>query len=87
MNETKTKQHTLFGETIRPNVSELIIKDTDEKEKYLIEEVKNKVILGDAFKVLRKIDDEVFDMVFIDPPYFLQLPNKELWGAPLLVYN
>ncbi|MCS7249641.1 MAG: RsmD family RNA methyltransferase [candidate division WOR-3 bacterium] len=57
---------------------ELVIVDIEEKSKYPIEEIKNKVILGDAFKVLKKIDDEVFDMIFIDPPYFLQLPNKEL---------
>lgn len=54
------------------------MKDTAEKQRYSLEEVRNKVILGDAFKVLQKIDDESVDMVFIDPPYFLQLPNKEL---------
>ena len=71
MDETKINQHTLFGETMRTNrFNELVIKDSDEKEKYLIEEIKNKVIWGDAFKVLKKIDNEVFDMVFIDPPYF-----------------
>ncbi|MGB9706829.1 MAG: hypothetical protein ACPLXP_02020 [Microgenomates group bacterium] len=55
-----------------------IIKDTEQKREYSVEEIKNKVILGDAFSVLKKIEGEVFDMVFIDPPYFLQLPNKEL---------
>jgi len=55
------------------------LKDTIEKQKYSIEEVKYKIILGDAVKVMQKIDDESVDMVFIDPPYFLQLPNnKEL---------
>lgn len=54
----------------------LIIKDQDEKDKYSINEIKNKIILGDAFKVLKKIDNEVFDMIFVDPPYFLQLPNN-----------
>lgn len=57
-------------------MDKLIIKDDDKREKYSIDEIKNKVILGDAFKVLKKIDDEVFDMVFVDPPYFLQLPNN-----------
>lgn len=55
----------------------MLIKDTDKKLKYSLEEIKNKIILGDAFKVLKKID-KVFDMVFIDPPYFLQLTNKKL---------
>jgi len=58
--------------------SNFVIEDTDAKIKYSNEEVKNKVILGDIFKVLNKIEDENFDMVFIDPPYFLKLPNKEL---------
>jgi len=64
-----------------------LIKDTEEKRKYFLNEIKNKVILGDAFKVLEKIDDKVFDMVFIDPPYFLQLPNKQLrrWTAKTVV--
>jgi len=66
---------------------ELVIEDKEEKQKYLLDEVRNKVILGDAFKVLRKLDDECVDMVFIDPPYFLQLPNKELkrWKVKTVV--
>ncbi|MEO0139717.1 MAG: DNA methyltransferase [candidate division WOR-3 bacterium] len=65
----------------------LVVYDKEEKQKYLLDEIKNKVILGDAFKVLKKIDDEVFDMVFIDPPYFLQLPKKELrrWKVKTVV--
>ena len=64
---------------IQTIMNNLVLKDTTEKQKYSIEEVRNKIILGDAFKVLQKIDDESVDMVFIDPPYFLQLPNnKEL---------
>ena len=60
-------------------MNNLVIKDSVEKQKYVMEEIKNKIILGDAFKVLRKMDPESVDMVFIDPPYFLQLPNnKEL---------
>jgi DNA modification methylase len=65
----------------------LVIGDKEEKQKYLLGEITNKVILGDTFKVLKKIDDEVFDIVFIDPPYFLQLPNKELrrWTVKTVV--
>ncbi|MHA1238192.1 MAG: DNA-methyltransferase [Candidatus Odinarchaeia archaeon] len=55
-----------------------VIEDSKEKVKYTVDEVRNKVILGDAFTVLRKIDSETFDMVFIDPPYFLQTPKKIL---------
>jgi DNA modification methylase len=65
----------------------LVIEDREEAKNYQISEIKNKVILGDTFRVLEKIDNEVFDMVFIDPPYFLQLPNKELrrWTVKTVV--
>jgi DNA modification methylase len=65
----------------------MVIEDRKEKERYQIEEIKNKVIWGDTFEVLKKMDDEVFDMVFIDPPYFLQLPSKELrrWTVKTVV--
>lgn len=84
----KSNQKTLF-EILKANsdIEELVIKDTEEKRRYLVEEIRNKVILGDALKVLKKIDSETFDMVFIDPPYFLQLPNKELrrWTVKTIV--
>ncbi len=88
MNEIKSNQETLFKTSgASEDIEKLLIKDTEEKEKYSIEEIKNKIILGDAVKVLKKIDDEVFDMVFIDPPYFLQLPNKKLirWTVKTVV--
>ncbi|MGC9000791.1 DNA-methyltransferase, partial [Caldisericum sp.] len=64
-----------------------IVEDKEEREQYQLEEIKNKVILGDTFKVLKKIDKEIADMVFVDPPYFLQLPNKELkrWNVKTTV--
>jgi DNA modification methylase len=77
---------SLFKEKLELK-NELLIEDTSSKQKYSLEEIKNKVILGDAFKVLSKIEKEIFDMVFIDPPYFLQLSNKELrrWIAKTVV--
>ena len=56
----------------------MVINDKEEKKKYKIEEIRNKIILGNALEVLEKIPDESVDMVFVDPPYFLQLPNKKL---------
>lgn len=56
----------------------MLIEDREEVQRYSVEVMKNKVILGDSLKVLRKMDDEIFDMVFIDPPYYLQLPKKDL---------
>ncbi len=81
-------QEVLFNQEIsQEKVKSLVIEDKVEKEKYEIDQIKNKVILGDTLKVLNKIDDEVFDMVFVDPPYFLQLPNKELkrWKVKTVV--
>ena len=85
MNELKINQRTLFDEEIESD--ELVVKFSNGREKYSIEEIKNKVIWGDAFKVLEKIDDESFDMVFVDPPYFLQLPKKDLkrWRVKSIV--
>jgi len=64
-----------------------VISDYSEKQTYTKEEVLNSVILGDTLKVLKKLPKETFDMVFIDPPYFLQLPKKELkrWGVKTVV--
>ncbi|OYT41838.1 DNA modification methylase [Candidatus Pacearchaeota archaeon ex4484_26] len=59
-------------------MNNLVINDKEEKKKYKIEEIRNKIILGNALEVLEKIPDESVDMVFVDPPYFLQLPNKKL---------
>lgn len=69
------------------SVENIVIKDEENKTRYERSEIINKVILGDAFKVLKKIDSEFFDMVFIDPPYFLQLPNKTLrrWNVKTIV--
>jgi DNA modification methylase len=78
MNKDETIQSELFENRSGDNAIKLVIEDRNEIEKYQLDEIKNKVILGDTFKVLKKIDDECIDMVFMDPPYFLQLPNKEL---------
>jgi DNA modification methylase len=65
----------------------LVIRDSENILFYSIEDIKNKVIQGDAFKVLKKIPKESFDMVFIDPPYFLQLGKKKLkrWNVKTTV--
>ncbi|MCX8174102.1 MAG: hypothetical protein N3F63_05825, partial [Thermoplasmata archaeon] len=77
MAETEGMKHHIHdnGESLGTN---LVIEDSDAIQRYALDEIKNKVLHGDVFKVLRKIDDETFDMVFIDPPYYLQLPKKEL---------
>ena len=55
-----------------------VIYNSQDKLLYKAEEIRNKIILGDALNVLKKIESNLFDMVFIDPPYFLQLQKKKL---------
>lgn len=46
--------------------------------RYPLRKAMDRIIQGDALKVLDKLPPESVDMVFIDPPYFLQLPRKRL---------
>lgn len=64
-----------------------VIEDRDEVTQYPLQSVLNRVVLGDALRVLPKLEAECVDMVFIDPPYFLQLPRKELkrWAVKTVV--
>ena len=52
--------------------------DGEEQKEYSMEKVENGVIQGDALQVMPKLPAESVDLVFIDPPYFLQLPPREL---------
>jgi len=36
----------------------------------------NKIIKGDCLKVLRKIDSETIDLIYLDPPFFSQKKHK-----------
>jgi DNA modification methylase len=68
-------------------LNDLVIKISEEVPLYRAEDIKNKVIQVGDFRVLRKILQETFDMVFIDPPYFLRLSKKELkrWSVKTTV--
>ena len=59
-------------------ISEMVVEDKKNVANYSIDEIRNKIIHGDALEVLKKIPDESVDLVFMDPPYFLQLPKKQL---------
>ena len=49
MNETKSMQKILFkNDAYLNNSMNLVIEDEEEKQKYSLEEIKNKVILGDT---------------------------------------
>jgi DNA modification methylase len=69
----KGKQSLLYED-----ISDLVLRDVPDKTSYSIDEIRNKVVVGDTFKIMKKMPDESVDMVFIDPPYFLQLPKKKL---------
>jgi len=59
-------------------ISEIVLKDNKSIINYSLDQITNKVIHGDALDVLKKIPDGSVDLVFMDPPYFLQLPKKQL---------
>jgi DNA modification methylase len=84
MKSTEALNKKLFKEETSNG---LVIRDSENMPFYSIEDIKNKVIQGDTFKVLKKIPKESFDMVFIDPPYFLQLDKKKLkrWNVKTTV--
>lgn len=43
---------------------------------YKIEAIKNKIICGDVVAELRKIPDKSIDLIFADPPYFMQTEGE-----------
>jgi DNA modification methylase len=61
-----------------PIASESNLIDLTSKDSYLLEELLNKVVQGDAREVLKKMPEASVDLVFFDPPYYLQLPKKHL---------
>ena len=58
--------------------NEIVLQDSEKVTSYELQNVRDKVIRGDALAVLSKLPPESFDMVFVDPPYFLQLPKNKL---------
>lgn len=45
---------------------------------YDIEKIKNTIITGDTVEQLKKIADESVDLIFVDPPYFMQTEGELL---------
>jgi len=62
----------------RKSTRRRLITDSKRTATYPLERVRNRIIVGDALEVLPKLPAECADCVFIDPPYFLQLPPKKL---------
>ena len=40
----------------------------------------NKLILGDCLEVLKTIDSETIDLIYIDPPFFSNRTYEVIWG-------
>ena len=40
----------------------------------------NKLILGDCFEVLKTIESETVDLIYIDPPFFSNKTYEVIWG-------
>ncbi len=45
---------------------------------YKLEKIKNNIILGDTIRELKLIEDNSVDMIFADPPYFMQTEGELL---------
>ena len=67
--------------------ADLVIVDDPAVEAYSLDALRDKVVVGNALDVLKKVPEESVDLVFVDPPYFLQLPKKELrrWNVKTVV--
>ena len=56
-------------------------------KKYYYESENFKLILGDSFKVLKKIEPKSIDMIFADPPYFLSDGGITCSGGKMVSVN
>lgn len=65
----------------------LVLDDGAGRQAFSVDEVLDKVVVGDTFAVLARLPAESVDLVFIDPPYFLQLPKRQLrrWTVKTVV--
>lgn len=63
-------------------IRELRPEEAGEGSPISVEQAAGTVIHGDALEIVDRLPDSSVDMVFLDPPYFLQLPGKDLrrWG-------
>ena len=45
---------------------------------YIINDIKNKIIKGDSLEILKNIPSDSVDLIFADPPYFMQTEGELL---------
>lgn len=77
-NKTVKLNSDIQQRVIKKNQEFFVLTDEEQKTNYSLNEVLNKIVIGDCFKVMEKLPAESVDCVFVDPPYFLQLPPKKL---------
>ena len=63
-----------------------VIDDRPDVLHYEMTDVLDKAILGDCLQVMGKLPAESVDLVFVDPPYYLQLPKRKLvrWSGTVV---
>lgn len=57
------------------------------KTKYYYDSENFKLILGDSFKELKKLEEKSIDMIFADPPYFLSGDGITCSGGKMVSVN
>ena len=40
----------------------------------------NKLILGDNLEIMRKMESETIDLIYLDPPFFSDRNYEVIWG-------
>jgi DNA modification methylase len=55
-----------------------VIADGPEVAEYREGDILDRIIQGDCLEVMPKLPAESVDLVFVDPPYYLQLPKRKL---------
>ncbi|MDR3267297.1 MAG: hypothetical protein LBT24_06990, partial [Tannerella sp.] len=40
----------------------------------------NKLILGDNLEILKKMESETIDLIYLDPPFFSNRTYEVIWG-------
>ena len=46
----------------------------------MFEEIKNKLILGDCLEVMKKMDNESVDLIYLALPFFYNWNYEIVWG-------
>jgi len=62
----------------KPDWLDNLVINSEDYNKFNLKDICNKLIRGECLQTMSKIPSDIVDLVFIDPPYFLQVPPKKL---------